>query len=60
MHLDLLDFCWFFVNIYRGHLSRPLSHLIALEEHQPNWEDYDYNEELRYNLTTGAMSHPTS
>jgi hypothetical protein len=37
-----------------------LSNLIAPEEQQPDWEDYDYNEELRYNLTTGAMSDPTS
>jgi hypothetical protein len=33
---------------------------MAPKEHQPDQEDYDYNEELGYNLTTGATFHPTS
>ena len=61
MHLDLLNFSWFFVNICRGRLPRLLSRLTALEEHQPEEEDYDpdYIKELGDDLPVGATSHPT-
>lgn len=47
-------------NIYRGHLLWPLSCLTALEEHEPDEENYDYTNELGDDMITGAMSHPTS
>ena len=48
MHLDLLVFYCFFVNIYRSRLSRLYVSFLALEEQLPKEEeDYDYSKDLK-------------
>ena len=44
--MDLLDFCCFFVIIYRSRLSRLYVSFPALKEQQLEEEDYNYMEEL--------------
>ena len=48
VHLDLLDFCCFFVIIYRTAPEEQLE------------EDHNYTEELGDDQPAGAMSHTTS
>ena len=59
MHLDLLNFCCFFVIIYRVTYCGYMSRLTDPEEPQTEEYELDYTEGLGDDLL-GAMSHPTS
>jgi hypothetical protein len=59
VHLDLLNFCYFFMHFYR---SRSCDHMLRLTEPEDlltKEYDPDYSEDLGDNLP-GPMPHPIS
>jgi hypothetical protein len=59
VHLHLLNFCHFFVRLYRSHSRDSTLHLIEPEDLPIEEYDPDYNEDLGDDLL-GATPHPIS